>query len=922
MALLALSAGHPVGVDRLVSMIWPEEGPERARPTLQTLVARARVEVPGAIVTTANGYLLDVDPENVDLLRFRRLVREAGMAGEPDTARELLDQALELWRGEPLGDVRSSVIDRDLVPSLTDERLSAVHWRADLNLSAGRNDQVITELRDLTSHYPLRERLWAQFISALAGAGRRAEAIEQYHQARGALADELGVDPSPGLQDLYLRLLQSDPRGASAGGPPDKASSENPDERRDPLDPRPPRQLPAGIAGFAGRADQLKLLSEMADEVSTASGSVGISVICGMAGVGKTALAVHWAHQAEERFPDGQLYADLRGFDPSGEPAASSEVICRFLDTLGVPSERIPRSLDAQAGLYRTLLAERQILVVLDNARDAAQVWPLLPGSSGCMVVVTSRNPLTYLAASFGAQMIRLDVLTDDEAGELLSMRLGEGRMRGGHETAMELAALCGRLPLALAITAARAAARPGLPLAYFAAELRDARKVLDVLDAGDPARSLRAVLSWSSHALSHQAVELLQLLSIHPGPDISLPAAASLAGEPDDRTGIALQELVALHLVTEQRRDRFILHDLVRAYAAEQAEALVPINQRRDAVGRMLGYYLHTSQAGDATLNPACRPIPAPLTPALEGCVPESIDTRQQATDWFETEHRVLVAITALAAGSGFEAHAWQLPMAFYRYLDWHGYWDDWDAIQRAAHGAVEQFADKAARACVRHSSGVLSLRLGSYTNAHKELKEALDLYAELDDPVGQARTLGDLSMLLAVGERYDEALVHSERALMLSAAADNAYLHAAILNKVGWHAAHLGDYPRALTSCEEALALQQSLGNRPDEAFVWNSLGYIHEHLQDYDRSVECFHHAVRIFREFGNRPELAATLCNLGDACQSAGFTDRARSAWQQAVNILEATCHPSSASVHAKLYGISPDDVDPASNQIMI
>ena len=905
LALLAMSAGRPVSIDRMIALVWPEERPERVRASLQTLVARARSEVPGAIVTTANGYLLDIDPDNVDLLRFRRLVQAANTADEPDTVLGLLDQALELWRGEPLADVRSLALDRDLVPGLTDEWLSAVHWRADLNLAAGRNNQVVKELRDLTSQHQLREPLWAQLIRALAAAGRRAEAIEQYHQARKILADELGVDPSSDLQDLYLNLLQADPRETPAGGSADEAVSPIPATRQAEANYRPPRQLPAGTAGFAGRLGQLKLLSEMADELVASPGAVGISVVSGMAGVGKTALAVHWAHEAVQRFPGGQLYADLRGFDPSGEPASPTEVIYRFLETLGVPAERIPVSLEAQSGLYRTLLAERQVLIVLDNARDAAQVLPLLPGSAGCMVVATSRNPLTTLAASYGAQLIGLDVLTDDEAGELLARRLGAARMAAGHETATELVALCGRLPLALAITAARAAAHPGLPLANFSAELRDARQVLDVLDAGDPASNLRAVFSWSCQALSYQAAELLQLLSMHPGPDISLPAAASLVGGSLSHIGIAMRELVTLHLVTEHHRGRFFLHDLVRAYAAEQAETAIPADQKRHAVGRMLDHYLHTARGGDAIINPAYYPNPIPLAPTYVASVPEQLSGHEQAMNWFQAEHRVLVAVTALAASSRFDTHAWQLPVTFFRYLDWHGYWEDWDAVQRIARDAAERLADKDATACIQRSGGMLSMRLGSYSEARRQFEAALHLYTELGEPLGQARAHCDLSILLAIENRYDEALIHSERALELSAAADNPHLHASALNKVGWNAAHLGDYARALTSCDQALALQQELGNRHSEAFVWESLGYIHQHLQHHDLSVECFHRAVNLFREVGNLFELAATFGNLGDAYLAAGLDDCAHDAWQRAITVIEDLHHPSAACVRAKL-----------------
>jgi DNA-binding SARP family transcriptional activator len=903
LAVLAMSAGHPVSVGRLAEMIWPEERPVRVRASLQTLVARLRGAVPDAIVTAADGYLLDIDPDHIDLLRFRRLVRAADTASEPDAARGLLDQALGLWRGEPLGDLRSAALDRDVVPALIDERLAAVQRRADLDLGAGRYDQVIAELRGLTSRYPLREPLWGQLIRALAGAGRPAEAIQQYHRSREILAEELGVDPSPDLQELYRQLLRADRHAAAAEEPPGNAAAAPAGLRQADGAHGTPRQLPAGVAGFAGRAEPLKVLSEQADEAVADPGIVVISAVGGMAGVGKTALAVHWAHQEAAKFPGGQLYVDLRGFDPSGEPAAPAEVIRGFLDALGVPAERIPAGPDAQAGLYRTLLAGRRVLIVLDNARDAAQVRPLLPGSPGCMVVVTSRSPLIPLAAGHGARLISLDVLTDAEAAELLAARLGAARVVAEQETAAELVALCGQLPLALAITAARAAARPGVPLAVFAAELRDARQRLDALDAGDPASNLRAVFSWSCQALNGQATSLFRLLGIHPGPDISLPAAASLAGSPAGQVGAAMGELAALHLVTEHRPGRYALHNLVRAYAAEQARMGIPASERRAAIYRALDHYVHSARDADAKLSPQYHHVT--LSPPQERITAESFDSPEQALDWFDAEYQVLLALTALAASAGLDSHAWQLPATFDRYLDRHGHWHDWAAVQRTALAAAQRLGDKNAQACVHRSAGLLCLRLCSYEEARGHFGQALDLYRDLGDQVGQARAHGDLSMTFAIQDRYREALAHSERALDLARSAGHPQVHAIMLNKVGWHAAHLGDYQRALACCQQALNLHREFGNRYSEAFVWDSLGYIHQHLRHHAQSIDCFHRAVTLFGEVENRYELAATLTNLADAYAAAGQTAAARDAWQQALTIFQDLHHPGADHIRAKL-----------------
>lgn len=904
LAILAMSAGHPLSAGRLAELIWPDEQPERVRASLHTLVARLRGLLPGVIVTVGDGYLLDIDPDGVDLLRFRRLVRAADEAGDAAAAERLLDQALELWRGEPLSELRSAALDRDVIPGLIDEHLSALQLRADLDLVAGRYDRVIAELRGLTGRYPLREPLWGQLLRALAGAGRSAEAIQEYHRVRESLAAELGVDPSADLQGLYQQLLQADRPPAVTGRGSSALEEAPPIAFPRPRNTEPvPRQLPGAVAGFTGRAAQLKLLSELADEAIADHGAVVISTISGMAGVGKTALALHWAQQVAAKFPDGQLYADLRGFGPSGVPASPAEVIRGFLEALGVPAARIPPSAEALAGLYRTTLAGRRVLIVLDNARDAGQIRSLLPGSPGCVVVVTSRGPLTPLVAGHGARLISLDVLSDGEAAELLAERLGPERVAVEPDTAAELAALCGRLPLALAITAARAAARPHLPLAVSAAELRDARQRLDALDGGDPASNLRAVFSWSCQELGRAAADMFRLIGIHPGPDISLPAAASLAGTDLAGTRSVLRELTSINLVTEHRPGRYIVHDLLREYAAEQAAAILSPSSREAAIHRALDHYLHTARTAHAGFN--CEVYPLESASPQDKILIEAFASSEQAMDWFDAEYQVLLAVTALAASTGFDSHAWQIPANLVRYFYSRGHWDDWVGMQQTALKAAERLRDKNAQGCVLRASGLLCLRQASYGQAREHFNRALRLYRELGDQAGQARAYGDLSMSFSIQDRYREALAHSERALDLCRSAGHPYVHAVILNKVGWHAAHLGDYQRALTCCRQALGLFQGLGSRFQEACVRDSLGYVHGHLGHHAESIDCYQRASALFREVGSRFELADTLSSLGDACDTAGRPGAARDAWREALTILKDLRHPDTTGLHAKL-----------------
>jgi DNA-binding SARP family transcriptional activator len=393
LAVLAMSAGRPVGTGRLAGLIWDTDQPAHARASLHTVVARLRGLVPGAVATAGDGYLLDIEPDHVDLLRFRRLLREAGGVGGPGPALGLLDQALGLWRGEPLADLRSAALDRDVVPGLTDEYLAAVQQRADIELAAGHHGRVIAELRELVGQYPLRETLWGQLMRGLAGAGRQAEAIGEYHRAREVLSAQLGLDPSPGLQDLYGRLLQAD---QCAEPPAQSPTGPGPGPRGDGPGDAQPRRLPADTGVFTGREAELARLLEVGEAAGGAAGpgAVVVMAIDGMAGVGKTALAVHAAHQLAGRFGDGQLFIDLHGYTQGYPPRTADQALEAFLRAMGVSPQQIPGDTEERAALYRERLAGTRTLIVLDNAADEAQVRPLIPGDAGCLVLVTSRRKL------------------------------------------------------------------------------------------------------------------------------------------------------------------------------------------------------------------------------------------------------------------------------------------------------------------------------------------------------------------------------------------------------------------------------------------------------------------------------------------------------------------------------------------------
>jgi tetratricopeptide (TPR) repeat protein/transcriptional regulator with XRE-family HTH domain len=665
-----------------------------------------------------------------------------------------------------------------------------------------------------------------------------------------------------------------------------------------------PHQLPAAVADFIGRAAELEALTQIVDNAGAGGpGTVVISAIGGTAGVGKTALALCWAHQVAARFGDGQLYVNLRGFDPSGIPATAAGAIRGFLDALGVPHERIPASSEAQAGLYRSLLSGKRMLIVLDNARDEQQVRPLLPASPASLVIVTSRNQLSGLAAADGARLLTLDVLSQGEAMQLLTARLGASRAAAEPAMVGQVAVLCACLPLALTVAAARAAARPGFPLAALASELRDTVGRLDALDAGDPAACVRAVFSWSTRQLRAETAGMFRLLGLHPGPDITVPAAASLAGTSEPEARRMLGELARGCLIAEHVPGRYAFHDLLRAYVAEQAHHTDSDTSRTAATGRVLDHYLHTAARAALMLDPAKEPVV--LAPPRPGAAPRQPGVYSQALAWFEAEHQVLLAAVTLAAGSGFDAHAWQLPWAMSPFLQARGHWQEWAATLRTALAAATRLGDTAAQALSGRLLGSACVNLGDHDQARGHYASSLTLYQRLGNPLGEAKIQHNLGVLAERQGRYADALGHAEQALRLYQAIGDKPGEADALNDVGWYHGLLGDYQQARAFCQQAVTLSGQTGNRWLEGDAWDSLGYAEHHLGNLAEAAACYLRAVSTLRKAGDRFLEAETLTHLGDTRHTAGELAQARHAWQQALAILQDLQHPHADQVRAKL-----------------
>ncbi|WP_329100599.1 tetratricopeptide repeat protein [Micromonospora sp. NBC_01699] len=669
-----------------------------------------------------------------------------------------------------------------------------------------------------------------------------------------------------------------------------------------------PRQLPAAVRHFAGRTAQVAALTGLLTEPAGAPGTVLISAIGGTAGVGKTALALHWAHRVADRFPDGQLYVDLRGFDATAPILSPDEAIRGFLDALGVPPERVPVGLTAQAALYRSLLAGRRMLVLLDNARDADQVRPLLPGSTGCLVVVTSRNQLPGLVAAEGAHPLVLDLLPAAESRELLSRRLGPDRVAREPDAVDRIAAASAGLPLALSIVAARAATHPEFGLGRLADELQGGRGSLDGFTGGEATADVRAVFSWSCRGLDPPTARLFRLLGLHPGPDLSIAAAASLTGVPVAGVRAPLAALTRANLLAEPLPGRYALHDLLRAYALEQLDTNDPDPVREAALGRLFDHYLHTAHAADLLLYQHRDSICLPAV--HDGVVTPELADRDQAWAWLSAEHRALLAATALAAGTGFDTHAWQLACTLNTYLDRLGAWQEQSGVQQLALEAATRAGDRNGQARVHRNRAVACLRLGNHDEARAHLDRSLDLYGQLGDHVGSARTQLNLGILAERQGHYRPALDHAQRAFDLFEAAGHTQGAANALNNIGWYHIQLGDHRRALGYCERALVAQQRTGNRYWQAHTWDSLGYAHHHLGHHREAVDCYEHALALWQEAGERYFEATTWTHLGDTHHVAGTPDRAGTAWRQAVDILDRLGHPDAAQVRRKL----PPDSD--------
>ncbi|MGW2327392.1 AfsR/SARP family transcriptional regulator [Streptomyces sp. NPDC001700] len=922
LAMLVMEPGRVVSVDRLVMAVWGEDPPGSARNAVQVQISKLRrilAALPDTELTTsAKGYCLTTPRTAVDLHRFRDLVREARTVND-DRAAGLLRAALQLWRGPALADVAGGWLSDTVGAGLEEERRAAVEECAALDVRAGRHHEAAAQLSALVAEHPLREGSVALLMEALRRSGRRADALALFRATRQRYAEELGIEPGEELQRLHHQALAeatgtagaSGPTGAAgvSGGEDDATAAPGP-HTATAAGTAVPAQLPPDVAHFTGRERELGGLDSLLRATATAA---AIGVIAGSGGLGKTTLAVHWAHRVRERFPDGQLYVNLRGFGPTGSAMTVAEAVRGFLDAFQVPAHRIPATVEAQTALYRSLLADRRVLVLLDNARDAEQVRPLLPGSPGCLVVLTSRNELTGLVVAEQARPLPLDLLGRAEARELLIGRIGAERAAAEPQAVEDVVTVCAGLPLALAIVAARAATHPRFSIAALAGELHDARGSLDAFEGGDATTDVRAVFSWSYHSLGADAARLFRLLGVHPGPYIAAPAAASLAGVDVAQARRLLSRLTRAQLLAERSPGRYAFHDLLRAYAMELTQEHDSADERRSALHRVLDHYLHSAFAAGRAFTPYREPIA--LGPARPGVAVETFGEHAQALTWFTLEHPVLIAALQRAADAGFETHAWQLSWSLAEFLDQLGHWHDQRTIHRIALGAAHRIADPAGQAHARHGLGLADLRMGRYDRARGHLLRSLDLHGETANHIGQARIHVALNMTAERQGRDEELLYHARRSMELYQVAGHRRGEAYALNNMGWAYAMLGDCSQTLVHCAKALALLREAGDGRGESAAWDSLGYAHHQLGDHQQAIACYRRAVELRRGLDERVREAESLYRLGDAQRTAGDVAGARDSWRAALSRFDALGHPDADQVRDGLARL--DEPEPGS-----
>ncbi|WP_158886017.1 AfsR/SARP family transcriptional regulator [Amycolatopsis anabasis] len=865
LAVLVLELNRPVPVHKIVDGVWGDRGPRDARNAVQTYVSRLRrvlradaapAEPP--LVFTKAGYLLRGDPADLDLVAFERhldAARERYRTGDLPGAADQVDAALALWRGEPFGGLDGPLLEAER-QRLQERHLGALELRATINLDRGRTAESIAELTRLVTGHPLQERLRALLMLALCRCGRQAAALDVFQDGRRRLADELGIDPGEELRRLHERILRGDPALAT---------------------PAPPGRntLPGDVQDFTGREAELRRLLAAAG-TGPATAAV-VEAIDGSAGVGKTALAVHVAHRLIERYPDAQLFINLHGHTAGHRPTEPLAALDTLLRALGVPGERIPGELAARAGLWRAELADRAALVVLDNAADADQVRPLLPGTARCLTLITSRRRMVDL----DAHTLSLDVLPRTDAVELFTRIVDDDRLAVDPDSVDEAVRLCGRLPLALRIAAARLRTRPAWSLRYLTDRLRRGQRRLAELSAGD--RSVAAAFSLSYRQLTGEQQRLFRLLGLHPGPDLDAHAAAALGDDDLDATERLLEALVDVHVLQQPMPGRYRFHDLLRHYARATVQDHEPEAERQAAITRLLDYYLRTTAKAVHTLAPHERDRRGELpAPGRELC------DYDQALAWLDTERPNLLA----AAG---QAHADRLSRLLGPYLHLRNHLADALTLDTHALTAARDTGDRIDEGRALRRLGHDYYRLDRYERALACHQQAMVLFRAAGEHGHEGDALRDLGVMHGLFGRYREAISANRQALAIARDIGDRAGESDALAHLGVACERLGQYHEALAHHHQALAIAREIGHRAGECFARCELGVVHNRLGDYPAALEQHRRALDLARQIGHRAHEGYARCRLGEVHRHLGHYRNALSHHREALAIAREIGH---------------------------
>ncbi|MFI5610349.1 AfsR/SARP family transcriptional regulator [Amycolatopsis sp. NPDC051903] len=861
---LVLESGQPVSLDELITRVWGEYAPNSARSILHSYFSRLRTALAGEyqIARRGHGYAIDVPAEQIDVHQFRQLAGKARLSPDPAETLLLLDEALSLWHGEPFPGMETPWLI-GARNSLCAERDEMLLDRTDLQLRLGRHAHVLPELSVRAEQHPFDERLAGQLMLALHRNGRQADALLHFQRTKTQLAEELGVDPGAQLRAVYQAVLRDESvEGRQAGLPADLP---RPSSRTDgAAPPLVPRQLPAPPRSFSSRKGELAALTE---------GPAPVSVIVGPGGVGKTWLALHWGHEHADRFPDGQLFIDLRGFDPSAERVHPDAALRAFLTALGTPNAAIPQDTASMSGHFRSLTADKRLLIVLDNALDTDQITPLLPGHPDCAVLITSRNRLTSLVTGHDAQLIGLDVLDEADSRALLVSRLGSPRATAEPGAVTRLINACAGLPLALSIVIGRAYEHPTFSLASLADELVDATSTLNALEV-DTDLGIRPVLTTSVAALPDAPAKLLNLLALVPGADVALDAAASLSGTNYAATRTSLRVLERASLVQQHQPGRYRLHDLVRAFAQEQAYETVDETLRSAALHRITCFYLHTLIRAMSLTDPGRPPIsPAPLP---DGCSPVPVRDVDGARRWFAVEVENILAAQARAEEFGWHESTWQLAWGMSTFFSVRGDLHELAVTWARALPAARTLGDRGAQILSNRQLAIANARLGHHDRALEFLTEAIEIARSSNDAVAQSLNwIGKCEIELRQGRSEDA--ISTISAAWRAATDQPAAIRIRISNDFAFALAQLGKYSEARKRLEHSFRLVDEANAHALRATMLDTLGHICVGEGQLEQAVDHFEEAAELMatEPFG----LPDTLFTLGNTYRNLNRHDAA-------------------------------------------